>query len=174
MHLRQSRFWYLLALLNCAGLCINVDSLNASPVRFTSRYTDLQRDCRNLASQMEPGQDIPQICPGPSSYWLRIDYSAVSTQIRVVNNQFERPLNIKRDCLTKYGRKVEWRLANSVPFAVMVRIRCTDPNSANVGEYLIVRGLARYETIQQDLNARTRQANRKARNMADSFYRKRN
>jgi hypothetical protein len=57
-------------------------------------------------------------------------------------------------------RKIEWRMANGKPFAVILRIE----------DKLYVKGLRGYEKIDYDIDAKTPDANQQARDMADKAY----
>jgi len=79
-------------------------------------------------------------------------------------------------------RKVEWRFANGKPFAVIFRIDVTKGSSADgidmwskenkTGEALVVKGLKGFEHIDFEVDAKTPNANAKAREMADAAYAK--
>jgi hypothetical protein len=76
-------------------------------------------------------------------------------------------------------RKIEWRLADGKPFAVIFRV---DQSTEGVdpaemwrpenkrGEFLLVKGLKGYEHIDFAVDARSRDANAQARDMADRAY----
>jgi hypothetical protein len=75
-------------------------------------------------------------------------------------------------------RRIEWRLANGKPFAVIYRIvksKTEQPEEMwrpenRGGELLVIKGLKGYEHIDLELDAATPDANVKAREMADSAY----
>jgi hypothetical protein len=78
-------------------------------------------------------------------------------------------------------RKIEWRLANGKPFAVIFRIdkarREVDPAEMwrpenKTGEYLLVNGLKGYEHIEFEVDARSPNANAQARDLADRAFMK--
>jgi hypothetical protein len=76
--------------------------------------------------------------------------------------------------------KIEWRLANGKPFAVIYRIdksKSDQPEEMwrpenKTGEFLVIKGLKGYEYIDFEIDAKTPQANLKAREMADGAYTK--
>ena len=152
------------------------------PPDFSSAYTDLKTQCRPVAKGEPQGDDTPLRCDGYGGYELRIDFSAASSHLRVQQaaggtedaiDLAEQPLNYDSK------RKVEWRLADGKPFAVILRVdkprEGVDPSEmwrpANkVGEALIVKGLKGYERIDFEVDARTPDANAKARELADKAY----
>jgi hypothetical protein len=74
-------------------------------------------------------------------------------------------------------KTVEWRLADGKPFAVIIRMYdygddlCQGDNKVK-GESLVVRGLKGFEQIEGAVDARTTNANAKARELADKGYAK--
>jgi hypothetical protein len=75
-------------------------------------------------------------------------------------------------------KNVEWRLADGKPFAVIMRVYEYAGNDAcsTAGkiksESLTVQGLKGYEHIEGSVDARTPNANVKARELADKAYAK--
>ena len=153
--------------------------------KFSSLYTDLKTECKaaiRLKKGEDPGgQDMPLKCKGYGGYEVRIDYSAASSSLRV------QPLGNKSDQSITLGmqpldydqkRKIEWRLANGKPFAVIYRVvksKTEQPEEMwrpenRAGEFLVIKGLKGYEQIDLELDAATPNANVKARGMADSAY----
>jgi len=73
--------------------------------------------------------------------------------------------------------KAEWRTANGKPFAVIMRVakygETDDENlyiGKKIGEELIVQGLKGFEDIDFKVDAKTPNANVKARKLADDAY----
>jgi hypothetical protein len=126
------------------------------------------------------GQDMPLKCKGYGGYEVRIDYSAASSSLRV------QPLGKSDQSITlgmqpldyDQKRKIEWRLANGKPFAVIYRVvksKTEQPEEMwrpenSAGEFLVIKGLRGYEQIDLELDAATPNANIKAREMADGAY----
>jgi hypothetical protein len=157
----------------------------AQALKFSSLYTDLKTECK-AAMKLEKGenaegQDMPLKCKGYGGYEVRIDYSAASSSLRV------QPLGDKSVQAITLGmqpmdydqkRKIEWRLANGKPFAVIYRIvksKTEQPEEMwrpenRGGEFLVIKGLKGSEQIDLELDATTPNANVKAREMADSAY----
>lgn len=152
--------------------------------KFSSLYTSLKTECRaaiKLKKGEENGQDMPLKCKGYGGYEIRIDYSAASSNLRV------QPLGNKSDESIGLGmqpinydqtRRIEWRLANGKPFAVIYRIEKSKSEQPEemwspqnrAGESLVVKGLKGYEDISFEVDAKTPDANVRAREMADKAY----
>ena len=73
--------------------------------------------------------------------------------------------------------KVEWRMADGKPFAVIMRIPKygeTDEDNPyigkKIGEQLIIKGLKGFEKIDFTVDAKTPKANQKARDLADQGF----
>ena len=160
-------------------------STHAQAPKFSSLYTNLKTECKAAIKlkrgENAEGQDMPLKCKGYGGYEVRIDYSAASSSLRV------QPLGDKSDESITLGmqpldydqkRKIEWRLANGKPFAVIYRIvksKTEQPEEMwrpenSAGEFLVIKGLRGYEQIDLELDATALNANVKARQMADGAY----
>jgi hypothetical protein len=153
--------------------------------RFSSAYTDLNTQCE---SQEIPGDqsgsDPPVICKGYGGYMLRISYSAISAGLSA-----DKGSNISVSIATvegnydaQKGRKLEWRLAGGVPFAVILRVNQYNPASDAINPYdpkyrtgsrLRVVGLAGFERVRGEVDTNQAKANEKARALADAKYKTR-
>lgn len=195
----------------CAGLFVAsvglapAHSLHAPPLRhvwpalaasssqiaapkFSSAYSDTEGDhCKPTVSgaDEQDGGDTPQRCAGHGGYSLLKTYSAIATYLSVEDaaGKFSVPLVARSDCLQSHGRKIEWRLADGKPFAVILRVGCykaVDAGNADAdffaeknktGEFLLVRGLKGYEFLKTEVDARqTPNPNESARAAADGAY----
>lgn len=110
-------------------------------------------------------------------------YSAMQTFRTVEASEgFEIDLSPQGRCdAWTFGPKIEWRMAGDAPFAVIHRVYCyrgapgrsgsvVTPKNL-VGEYLLVRGLAGYESLVIDIDVRAdTKANESARAAADDFF----
>ena len=152
------------------------------PPKFSSAYTDLGTQCRPLAEGEAEGDDTPLRCEGYGGLEVRIDFSAASSHLRVQPKGddaedsirlAEQPLNYDAK------RKIEWRLADGQPFAVIFRVdkskEGADPAEMwrpenKTGESLVVKGLKGYERIDFEVDARDADANAKARELADKAF----
>ena len=124
---KASRLFSLVVL--CGGFVFSQSvSSHGQPAKFSSLYTDLKTECKaaiKLKRGENPeGQDMPLKCKGYGGYEVRIDYSAASSSLRV------QPLGKSDQSITlgmqpldyDQKRKIEWRLANGKPFAVIYRV----------------------------------------------------
>lgn len=156
----------------------------AQATRFTSLYTDLKTQCK-AAIRLKRGEelqsDMPLRCSGYGGYEVRIDYSAASSHLRVqpVRVNSDEAINLAMQPIN-YDRthRIEWRLANGKPFAVIFRIdksKSDQPEDIwspenKIGEALVIKGLKGFEHIDFEIDAKTADANLKAREMADAGY----
>ena len=153
--------------------------------RFSSLYTDLKTECRAAIKLKKgedlSGQDMPLKCKGYGGYEIRIDYSAASSNLRVqpLGNQTDQSISLGMQPMDyDQKRRIEWRLANGQPFAVIYRVvksKTEQPEEMwrpenRAGEFLVIKGLKGYEQIDLELDAKTPNANVRAREMADSAY----
>jgi hypothetical protein len=172
----------LLMLCSAAALAQTGASQKAAP-KFSSVYTNFYKDCRNAIPESKaiPGSDIPGICKGYGGYRVNLNYSAMATNIiieRAKNTDDSISLGMMSIALPEKGSKLEWRLANGKPFAVIFRMpKYGDPDESGnpfankTGEVLIVKGLKGYESIDLEVDVKTTpNPNEKARQLADSNY----
>jgi hypothetical protein len=140
-------------------------TLTCAQNSFKSVYTAIEnfRDAFDPDSTNE-GSDIPQICDGLGDYFI-YDYFSGSDTYRSIDNHndtFSVTLAPHCNCEHRvYGRKIEWRLYNDEPFAVIYRVACYGDSALDngsfefkenkTGEYLIVRGL-KWVPIDEDID----------------------
>jgi hypothetical protein len=155
---------------------------------FSSAYTDLNKECKDALKEVGEGQDMPLKCKGYGGYHIYIYYSAWASHINADMDKDENvSISLASQSLSysdEKGRKIEWRMADGKPFAVILRISNYNTEKANVtgdnpfddkyktGESLIVKGLKGYEHIDATVDAKTPDANARAREIADSGYAK--
>lgn len=155
--------------------------------RFTSEYTDLTfgKGCNREFSEDESpeGSDIPLVCRGPGGYEVNISYAAVGAFVSVSTTDDSFSVQLADQSANfNEGRKIEWRLANGRPFAVILRVvkyrenygDATEAYDARnkTGEVLLVRGLKGHEHIKFEVKAlKNAEANIRARQMADKAFR---
>lgn len=178
----KSAFTCLIIILS---LCFAPGGFASNPAapNFTSAYTDLNKDCKNAFKEVGEGQDMPLRCKGYGGYYLYIYYSAWASHINAqMQGNDDVTISLAMQELSysdAKGRKVEWRMANGKPFAVILRVSHykESTNGENpfdeklkTGESLLVKGLKGYEHIDGSVDARTPDANTKARQLADSQY----
>lgn len=141
---------------------------HAAEPAFDSAYTDMANDCRAAfaVSEIEEGQDMPLRCAGPKGHSLYLYFSAEETYLQVEADgdgasRLAQPLKLSDD-----GRgKVEWRLADGMPFAIIVRVR------GRAGQTLELRGIGAYRAMSESIDtARRSSANADARSVADDEF----
>lgn len=155
-------------------------------VKFTSVYTDLNKECRSAMTKEEEkqaekyGQDIPLVCKGYGGYEISLgSHGAMSYLIVQRKGAKEDEKAPVQEMLfigdPIYTRKVEWRLADGIPFAVIFRRDIHDDTSdpsekKKIGEVLRVVGL-KDERINFDIDVKkVANPNEEARRMADNAY----
>ncbi len=177
-------------------------SAQKKETKFTSVFSSVPtlaaKNCKTDDAYISEGDDFGKICPGSGKYKILlsgsaslINYGAVvpkgdfSVYFFPLENgaaqKFERADLFRQ----KIAGQIEWRLADGVPFAVIVRTRFFNntkgaksaKNSAKaVGDFVFVRGLKGFENLQEDLDAVHTAFNpsEKARKIADEFYEQKN
>ncbi len=178
-----------LVLLAFAGALVSflTTASVAQGPKFTSQYTDLKTVCRDafkVKKGEEYGGDMPLKCRGYGGYEINIGYSALAAQFSInrIGSDEDVVVSTMQPLDYDMKRRVEWRFANGKPFAVIYRIDVTRGSSADgmdmwskenkTGESLVVKGLKGYERIDFEVDARTPNANLKAREMADAAFAK--
>lgn len=170
------------------GISSQASHSKSGATKFSSVYTDLNRDCKSALTRREEkeaearGTDIPERCKGYGGYYVAIGYSAMASSINIYKQGSDDsialgmfPLNY----IDEKGRKIEWRMADGKPFAIILRVaEYGEPTSSDniydpklkTGESLIIRGLKGYEHIEAKIDAKTPSANAKAREIADNAF----
>jgi hypothetical protein len=148
--------------------------------RFSSVYTALTKCGSGMTKKEEReaekhGSDIPSRCKGFGGYVVDISYSACSSNFSLVKG--DERISLAMQAVNWKQKTMEWRLANGKPFAVIMRVYeyagndlCTT-NGKVTKESLVVTGLKGFE-INETIDARTPNANLKARELADKAYAK--
>ncbi len=142
---------------------------------FSSNYTNLNSDCESSGG--EDGGHVSTVCKGIGGYRINYFDSAANLNFSVETFDSENPINLGSQPLSydTKTRKVEWRLANGRPFAVIMRMNKFETNDEGLpgkitGEYLLVKGLQKFEHIDFEVDAKKPNANEKARESADKAY----
>jgi hypothetical protein len=151
-------------------------SCQASATEFSSVYTDLQKDCRAaFHPDDDSGGDAPRSCKGFDGYAVSIDYGACAVQVSIRKGSFDLVFPVQS--LDVETRKLEWRLADGKPFAVILRIEEHDSGEdvcergKKAGEALMIRGLQGFMRINHRLRVgKTPDINAEARQMADQGF----
>jgi hypothetical protein len=148
---------------------------------FTSRYTTLINCGSGMTRKEEReaekhGSDIPSKCKGEGGYFVNISYSACSSSFSLTRG--DENISLGMQAIDWKQKTVEWRMADGKPFAVIMRVyeyagndMCSTAGKIK-GESLTVQGLKGYENIEGSVDARTPNANVKARELADKGYAK--
>lgn len=168
---------FFVAIFGFSLSVVNIFAQTTSP-KFSSVYTDLNKDCKTIGGggSTDPAFD----CRGVGGYRV-YNWSAAAAQffaVTVQKSEEDRFLlatqNFDYD-MTKI--KVEWRLANGKPFAVIIRfnkyaepIKDGEYFGKKIGVELIVKGLKGFENIDFTVDAKTPNANAEARKLADASY----
>ncbi|MEQ1644947.1 MAG: hypothetical protein ABL959_15970 [Pyrinomonadaceae bacterium] len=145
--------------------------------KFTSIYTSMGAGCKVLKGG--EGQDDAKVCQGPGGYQVRIYSAAEATFINAEKKGTDEStpiVNVGLD-FNETKVKLEWRLANGKPFAVIIRIPKYDGRTDDkpgmgkvIGEELFVSGIGEWEFISESFDAKKPNANAKARAAADRGY----
>lgn len=138
---------------------------NTIAANFSSAYTDTTKDCK--------GQEPTFTCKGYGNYRVVIGVGGVFSGARVESTKSDYSLSIAEHQSVGWNPKIEWRMADGKPFAVILRVDINDENAdipKKTGESIIIKGLQGYETIDQSIDAKTPRANEKAREIADSGF----
>ena len=156
--------------------CAIIGLSQAKP-KFSSAYSNFTTSCKNFDGSN--GSDGYSICRGPGGYRIRVYYSAASSHYNAElakddNGNF--PIAMLAIGFDDRKTRVEWRLANGKPFAVIMRTPTyADPQKE--GEYygpvngsrLVIVGLKGIE-LDEEINTKEPNANAKARELADAAY----
>jgi len=144
--------------------------------RFTSIYTSLDKGCKTIHGSN--GTDDAFICKGAPGYQVNEFSAAAASYIGAeLKGTDERFLIATINFDFDYSKtKLEWRLANGKPFAVILRVpKYGNPASSDqyfgkvIGYKLAIIGL-KGVTIDNSVDAKTADANAKAREIADKAY----
>ncbi len=148
------------------GLLSFFSEINAATnTKFTSVYTDTTKDCK--------GEEPVFTCKGFGGYKVVIGIGGVFSELRIEATAGEYTLPVAGWQSVGWNPKIEWRMADGKPFAVIVRADVTDENSdipKKTGEQLIIKGLQGFEHIDEAFDAKTPKANEKAREIADRGF----
>jgi len=182
---RRILFFSLVFLVIFTSGALQAQNVMGQP-KITSAVTDLSKECKNAFKKVGEGQDMPLKCKGYGQYYVYIYYSALASHISIksLNNKddFIYLSPEKIDFSDQKDSKIEWRLADGKPFAVILKISRYDDkvqeNGENpyqdqykIGEFFLVKGLKGYEHIDFTVDARTTpDALTRARELADAAY----
>lgn len=172
------------AALVCVALFSDAASVGARATKFSSAYTDLKTECKEVSQGEPQGDDTPLRCRGFGGYEIWIGFSAASSHLNVQRkgDRDEDSIVLATQSLHyDSNHKIEWRLADGKPFAVILRVDKPkdglDPSEMwrpenKAGESLLVKGLKGHERIDFEVDAKTPNANERARELADGAFAK--
>ena len=174
-----------LSVLLAASLCFAQGTPEGEPaVKFSSVYTDLKTQCKSALTKKEEkeseerGEDTPMICKGYGGYEIFLSSHGAMTQFTVRLKTGEKEVAAQEVMYINdpiYTRKVEWRLADGVPFAVIYRRDVNEETEDvaiknKIGEVLRVVGL-KDKKIDFEVDVKkTPNPNEEARRLADRAY----
>lgn len=158
-------------------MSISITGRGNATAQFSSRYTDLKKQCKNPSPARNEGQHTSLFCQGYGGFQLHIFDAATIVQINLetLDRRISLPLAQQSLTYTQQVSKIEWRFADGKPFAVIMRVFKYSTGGEfpfqgkPIGESLIVKGLPGFEQIDYEVDA-TSNANAKAREMADNGY----
>lgn len=172
------------AALVCAAAFARPARVGAGAAKFSSAYTDLKTQCEEVSHDEPQGDDTPLRCKGFGGYEIWIGFSAASSHLNVQRKGDRDDDSIVLATQAIHydsNHKIEWRLADGKPFAVIFRVdRPKDGLDASemwrpenkAGESLLVKGLKGHGRIDFEVDAKTPNANERARELADAAYAK--
>ncbi len=167
---------FILGAIAIACFAASISAQDKKEPKFTSAYTSLAATCKSYDGSN--GSDGYSICRGPGGYQVRVYYSAASTHFNAERKGKDDnyPIATASIGFTWDKTKLEWRLANGKPFAVIMRIpKYAEPKDGEyygkvTGQELVVAGLLGFESLSTSIDAKTTGANALAREAADSAY----
>ena len=165
------------SIIFCFLLIGNIFAQKAEP-KFSSVYTDLNKSCKTIRGG--DGQDDAFDCRGIGGYRI-YNWSAAAAQFFAVKTSKKDEDMIQlatQDFNYNMNKvKIEWRLANGKPFAVIMRFdKYSDTKDEFAyfgkknGEELIIKGLKGFDKIDFTVDGKTPNANAEARKLADNAF----
>lgn len=179
--MRKSSYLVLVAILAISGVVTAQKASSSGKSdkgpQFSSSYTDLTVNCKS--SDGKESGHVETICKGVGSYRIHYFDSATTLEFRAETLDRSESVNLASQALDYdvKNRKVEWRLANRKPFAIILRTNTYQTVNGLIsyptkktGEFLIVKGLKGFEQLDRRVEATMPNANKIAREIADNAY----
>lgn len=150
---------------------------NKDVVKFSSQYSNLDKDCKTIKGS--GGTDDASDCKGVGGYRINVSAAAAALSIAVItpDKNSTIPLAMQDFEFDQTKSTIEWRMANGKPYAVIMRVSVYGKPTESyayfgkkIGEELIVVGLKGYEKIDFKVDAKTPDANARARGLSDDAY----
>jgi hypothetical protein len=196
MMLPKYKIWFLLVLsifFVTTTLAQKKSAAKAKASIYTQVYSQYTKACKDVdTNTVSEGEDVPQLCKGYGGYGLyrtsavyrvslAIQDSSRKFTVPVVAAEDEKAKELENTCVKKFGEKIEWLVEKGKPFAFIVRVSYfkdtnndqTVFNAKNkVGEFLFVRGLKGFESLQHEVSVMNTafNPNEQARMLAYRFY----
>ena len=159
-------------------------SANAQVAKMSSVFTNMSVDCK--AESKVEADEVPLICKAVGGYRLRIvPAGAWAESLEIVDKKGETIASLGTHGYgfsTAKNKKLEWRMANGKPFAVILRINKYNSEKANedgdnpflakykIGEALMIKGLDGHSQIEFEIDGKEKNANVKAQKKADENF----
>lgn len=143
-------------------------------IKFSSSFTSFKKNCRDKFSELDEGQDMPQVCIGPSHYKIEVSYSACCEYLQIINKNFT--VELPRQMISTVDNRIlEWRLANGKPFAIILKLDKYRGDLAldgtKIKEVLLIKGLNGFDDINHEIDTeRKPNSIQEARRLADQSY----
>ncbi|MGC2235535.1 MAG: hypothetical protein WA584_05215 [Pyrinomonadaceae bacterium] len=150
---------------------------NKDVVKFSSQYSNLDKDCKTIEGKN--GTDDASDCKGVGGYRMHVWAAAAALYVATETPDKKDRIQLATQNFDFDQTKstIEWRMANGKPFAVIMRVAFYSETvkegeyfGKKIGEQLIVVGLKGYEKIDFKVDAKTSDANARARGLADDAY----
>lgn len=172
----------LCGLLFVAQIQAQINKPKPKKINFSSVYTNIDYDKCLEIGEFDPQEprDLPLICEGYGQYKIYVSTHNRNTAYiskNVTKNNV--PDDAASFVIEQKARRpiIEWRLANGVPFACIVRLEGDAkifPEIANendVVNYLVIKNLPGFKSFTDSIDAnKVRNANQSARQKADANY----
>jgi hypothetical protein len=149
----------------CVAACITVAAQNRSV--YTSTKT-----CRTIESDPNEAGWYRGRCKGVGGYTLDLTEGDLRQSLVVrtaARKEFDLNFSMFFSSFSSVGEKVEWRMKNGVPIALIARFYVSDPeNSEKTKSYLMVAKIGRKEACVVDVIGPGAKQNERARQAADA------
>lgn len=142
---------------------------------FTSVFTDLKTDC--VEQESTEGGHVSFFCKGAGNYRIHYFDSATTLEFYAETLDREKSVHLASQSLNypDKNRRIEWRLADGKPFAVIMPVYEYETKDGLIAypakvtsEKIIVKGLDGFERI--DFSENGKGAINRARTLADNDY----
>lgn len=149
----------------------------SAETKFSSVYTNANYDCPNALkdSEVGEGQDMPLLCKGVAPYNVYIYFSACCSYFTVIKGTDPATAQFVEDAAFNEPQKVEWRMADGKPFAVIYKYAEAKLKwgrfSIRYKEHVAVQGLLGFDKIKFNIDpSKESDPAAKARELADMNF----